>query len=74
MSRMVSDEVLQRFTRAWGDGELACEVARKLTCSESDALVELFRALGVEDLAHIWESEHAEGDAPEDLHYADPSA
>lgn len=50
------------------DSEIADEVGTALTCTEVEALAELFRATGHEDAAQAWIECHAEGDDCGDSH------
>ena len=50
------------------DGEIADEVGTSLTCTEVEALAELFRATGHENAAQVWIDCHAEGDDCGDDH------
>lgn len=45
------------------------DIGGMFTCSEADAVVELFRALGLGGHALALEDAHAEGDEEDDKHY-----
>lgn len=52
--------------------EVWAEMGEHFTCEESDALVALFDALGLEDHARSLEQYHAQGDHEGDDHYSPP--
>lgn len=66
-------DALARFLNAW-NGELAGDIATKLTCDEVDAVADLLRATGHTDTAAAWIRHHADGDEPGDSHYRHPYA
>lgn len=67
----ISDGVIRSFTDTF-TGELADEVASRLTCSETNVFADLLLAMGREDLASVWIGAHASAaDSDEDCdHYA----
>lgn len=62
--------VAQGFLSAFS-GNLAADVASKLTCSEVEALAELLSAMGGNEQAEGWIEEHTETDEPGDAHHPD---
>lgn len=61
---------LREFQERWG-GELAADLATKLTCSEADAIAGLHTATGRPDLAAEWINQHSYGDDEGDSHHRD---
>ncbi len=62
-------EVAGQFIATWDDSMLASSIGERLTCTEVDALAELFTQLGRPQAARVWIECHAEGDDPEDDHF-----
>jgi len=59
---------VEQFCATWGEGHLSSDVADKLTCTEVEALAELFDALGDEQSAQQWIRDHSFGDDCGDRH------
>jgi hypothetical protein len=64
-----SIQALSGFVSVWNDGMLAGDLGERLTCSEVEALAEVFEFAGSEDGAQTWLDAHAEGDDEGDSHY-----
>lgn len=70
MSKQTATDALNTFLDTWQDGHQASDLAQKLTCGELDALAELFRENGRDDIADQWIESHAPGDEQGDSHFA----
>lgn len=63
-------DAVRAFQDIW-TASLADDLATNLTCTEADALADLFAATGKPELAHAWISAHSEGDDQGDRHHGD---
>jgi hypothetical protein len=58
-----------QFAAAWSDDMLASDLGERLTCTEVEALADLFIDNGAEEIAQMWLQMHAYGDEEGDLHW-----
>lgn len=68
MTTTPSDAAIASFADIWGSGDLISTTAPTLTCNEVDALADLFRAHGHDDIADQWITWHTEEDDEGDAH------
>ncbi|WP_435108098.1 hypothetical protein [Nocardiopsis synnemataformans] len=66
---LVPASLLETFVLTFSEGDLADELAARLTCSEVDALASLLFALGCEDSARTWLVSHSADDDEGDRHF-----
>jgi len=62
-----------KFVMVWAGSGLASDLIRDygctLTCSEADAMAELFKVFGYPEIASVILEDHSKYDEPGDLHY-----
>ncbi|QFG10445.1 hypothetical protein KIV65_gp22 [Mycobacterium phage Anthony] len=59
---------LMEFAEVWSDGDLANNLADKLTCNEAEAIASLFLSIGKVEAADAWMKSHELGDDCGDMH------
>lgn len=59
------------FAELWSRGGPVGQLAGEMTCSEVDALADVFRALCMDDEADYWITAHAASDDAGDKHHPD---
>lgn len=73
MSTFINDtEAVTRFTAVFSHGDLAGDIAPSLSCTETDALAGMLRALGEPATADMWLNAHAQADEEGDAHHQVP--
>ncbi|MCJ1675420.1 hypothetical protein MT355_19320 [Rathayibacter sp. VKM Ac-2929] len=69
MQPLTLPEALAEFVSVFSHGELADDLAPRLTCGEVDALAGLLRAFGRDEAADLWITEHSTDDDECDAHH-----
>ncbi|MDQ4504412.1 hypothetical protein [Sinomonas sp. ASV322] len=73
MQTVAPSSPLSRFLEAWGR-DLALDLAQQLTCTEAEAIAELFEACGHTHEAAAWLENHSRADEEGDRHHQGASA
>ncbi len=55
-------DAISHLVNTWTDSSLADSIGTQLTCTELEALTQLFDAAGADATATIWRTHHATGD------------
>ncbi|MET3803978.1 hypothetical protein ABIB25_000964 [Nakamurella sp. UYEF19] len=64
-------DAISHLINTWTDSALADSIGTQLTCTELEALTQLFDAAGADEPAAIWRTHHATGDDEGDDHNPD---
>ena len=64
----IDSDTAARFVEMFQQADFAHDVAPAMTCTESDAIVGMLRALDAPDAADIWATAHAAHDDGGDAH------
>lgn len=64
-----TNETIDAFTEAFTDDILVHDLAERLTCTEVEALADVFRLRGKDQAADFWIETHSLGDEEGDLHW-----
>jgi len=66
-------DAITHLVKTWTDSYLADSIGTQLTCTELEALTQLFDAAEADETAKIWRTHHATGDNAGDNHHPDGS-
>ncbi len=66
-------DAITHLVNTWTDSYLADSIGTQLTCTELEALTQLFDAAGADETATMWSTHHATGDDEGDDHNPDGS-